>query len=238
MNFRNMTNMTAGLFTDIDYNATSICMKHGLEREHKLNCHNITGMWPNSAGALLFFQVNYHHKYNYTMQGLPIHSFNMETNNAGGLLENGTFTEALEQLHSGIVDMWATDARMTLQRHEHFLFTTPFNLEKYAALMKRQNPTIFIDWMVLTAGIDIEVYPIMFAILALLFFVSWVNERLQNVDEKNTNWELLLSLLPCNGHMWSHQFGVTRKAFAIVALDHTLRMCADVGETGKLTSNT
>ena len=59
MNFANMTNMTVGLFSDTDFNITSFCMTHGLERQFKQDCGKIKGMWPDLAGALLFFQVNY-----------------------------------------------------------------------------------------------------------------------------------------------------------------------------------
>jgi hypothetical protein len=137
----------------------------------------------------------------------------MNTIHAGTRLENGTYTGALGLLQAGIIDMWAMDARITLARSENFLLTTPFNLEKFGALMKRQNPSVFIDWTSLTAGIDIEVYLLMFVTLALLFFVCWLNEKLwgENDVKRNTTWELLLSLFPVNGQMWPKQNGVTRK---------------------------
>ncbi len=135
----------------------------------------------------------------------------MSAYHGGTQLPNGTFTEALGLMHTGVIDMWASDAQITIPRSEGFLFTTPFNLEMYGALMKRKQPAIFIDWPGLTASIDIQIYAIMFGILALLFFVSWLNERWHTVDEQNTKWHLLLSLFPSNGQMWPNQFGVTRK---------------------------
>jgi hypothetical protein len=51
----------------------------------------------------------------------------------------------------------------------------------------------------------------LFAILTLLFFVSWINERCQRSNERNSMWELFLSLLPINGCLFKNQFGVTRK---------------------------
>ncbi len=58
MSFRKMTDMTAGINLDKDYNATSLCMKYGLHKEFKQACRGIPGMSPNEAGALLLFQVN------------------------------------------------------------------------------------------------------------------------------------------------------------------------------------
>src|SRR5690349_10551097 len=58
MNFGNMTNIRVGVFPTSASNVTH-CMKHGLEREFKMDCHKIPGMWPNGAGALLFFLVRW-----------------------------------------------------------------------------------------------------------------------------------------------------------------------------------
>ncbi len=54
-----MTNITVGLFPNVAFNTTLNCMKHGLEREFKMECHDIPRLWPNGAGALLFFLVIY-----------------------------------------------------------------------------------------------------------------------------------------------------------------------------------
>ncbi len=58
MNFLTMTNITVGVFPTAPDNVKK-CMKYGLEREFKMDCHNIPGMWPNGAGSLLFFLVIY-----------------------------------------------------------------------------------------------------------------------------------------------------------------------------------
>jgi hypothetical protein len=41
-----------------DYNKTSTCLQYGLDRQYKQMCKNITGMSPNTAGAMMFFQVH------------------------------------------------------------------------------------------------------------------------------------------------------------------------------------
>jgi hypothetical protein len=59
MSFAQMQNLTAGVFSQlIDFNATSLCMKHGLDRDVKPICENMTGLWPALAGALQYFPVS------------------------------------------------------------------------------------------------------------------------------------------------------------------------------------
>jgi hypothetical protein len=109
-----------------------------------------------------------------------------------------------------MVDMWATDDVLTLERFESFLYTTPFAIEKYGALMKRQN-VVTIYGNTISAGIDIEIYYALFAILLLLFIISSINERYQHLNKRNSTWHLLLSLFPMNGPMWPNETGATRK---------------------------
>ncbi len=113
-------------------------------------------------------------------------------------------------LQTGIVDMWVTSAVVTLERSRDFLYTTPFAIEKYAALMKR--PTVFyINFDSLTANIDIKRYVIMFAMLFLLFLICIVNERMRHATDRNDTWHIIMSLFPCNGVLWPQQIGATRR---------------------------
>jgi hypothetical protein len=58
MNFLQMQNLTAGVFSDaIDFNITSICMTRGFDRDIKSKCVNLPSIWPNLAGALQYFVV-------------------------------------------------------------------------------------------------------------------------------------------------------------------------------------
>jgi hypothetical protein len=101
---------------------------------------------------------------------------------------------------------------MTPVNSDAFLYTTIFNIDKYSALMRRPNNALSIDISSLTAGVDIRIYGILFALFALIFVVSSVNERCRHLSgDRNSSWRLLLSLFPLNGTMFSHQFGVTRK---------------------------
>jgi hypothetical protein len=126
--------------------------------------------------------------------------------------ENRTWTDmALGELQNGIADMWATDTYVTLEESNTFLFTTPFMMEKYAALMERQTNGFIVDIKGLTAGIDVGVYGIIFVLLMCLTFIGYINERCQPTNERNTTWHLLFSLFPANSHMWPNQFGLTRK---------------------------
>jgi hypothetical protein len=43
---------------------------------------------------------------------------------SGTRLQNGTFTDAFGLLQSGVIDMWGSDARVTILRSESFFFTT------------------------------------------------------------------------------------------------------------------
>jgi hypothetical protein len=142
---------------------------------------------------------------------------------SGARRPNGTWTGALGLLHTGIVDIWTAGAPVALDKSEAFRFTTPFLIEKYGVLIKRQD-TFAIHLNHITAGIDLHLYGFMFAIFALLFIVSCINERFQHSNERNFTWHLLLSLFPMDGQMWPNQTGVTRKVlmatcgFAILIL--------------------
>ena len=103
----------------------------------------------------------------------------MMSHSAGIRSPNGTWSEALGLLQSGIVDMWADDAYVTLERSEDFIYTTPFAIERYGALMKRQEKVFYIESDGLTAGIRFDVYALLVAILILLLVVSAINERYQ-----------------------------------------------------------
>ena len=75
------------------------------------------------------------------------------------MLENGTWMGALGEVQSGVVDTWAINAFVTLERHTNgFQFVTPFMIEKYGALMLRHDPLFTIDINSVTAGIDLLVY--------------------------------------------------------------------------------
>jgi hypothetical protein len=136
----------------------------------------------------------------------------MDDIQAGKRLENGTWMGVLGKLQSGLIDTSATSVFLSLQRSESFLFTTPFTMEKYAVLMKRPTNSLFdVNLTGLTAGIGARIYGILFAILLFLLLISYLNERYRLSSERNSLWHLLLSLFPCNGSTWPHQFGVTRK---------------------------
>jgi hypothetical protein len=189
-------------------------MKDGLNRKYWDKCGNITGLWPSGAGALIFYQVFVDKMiiFMFTNQGLPINPHPLVTTDASSeQLANGTWTNGFGHLQSGNVDMWATDAIVTLNRYNEFLFTTPFTIEKYGALMKRQPHTFYIDVESITAGFDLSIYATLFAILTLLFLVCYINERFQSNGKRNSIWHILLSLFPLNGQMWPNQTGVTRK---------------------------
>jgi hypothetical protein len=52
--------------------------------------------------------------------------------------------------------MFTVDTYVTFERRKDFLFTTPFVVEKYGALMKRPT-TFLIDSTGVTAGINIGI---------------------------------------------------------------------------------
>jgi hypothetical protein len=126
--------------------------------------------------------------------------------------KNGTWTGALGELQSGDMDILVTYTIMSLEQSKDFKFTTPINIQRYAAIMKRQTP-MYIDIDSLFASVDITIYGIALAIFTFLLFVSWLHERLNAFPAKSSNsmWHLLLSLFPMNGQMWPNQTGVTRK---------------------------
>ncbi len=114
-------------------------------------------------------------------------------------------------LQSGEIHMWSSEAILTEERCDHFLFTTPFMMEKYAALMKRQTTSFDVDIDGITAGIGVNVYAMLLSVFFLLFIVCWLNERWQYSCERNTKWQIICSLMPCHTSAFQYQIGVTRK---------------------------
>lgn len=57
MSLRDIQNITAGIFDDVDYNMTSQCFAHGLDRDVKLQCEDFISQWPNYYVSLFVFQV-------------------------------------------------------------------------------------------------------------------------------------------------------------------------------------
>ncbi len=125
--------------------------------------------------------------------------------------ENRTWTGNLGDLQSGIVDMFTSGLILLNDRYEDFLFTTPFSVENFGVLMKQQTGTFFIDTKSVTAGIGLDIYGFLVAILMLLFIVSWFNERFLHSNDRNSSWRLLVSIFPSNGAFWKKQIGMTRK---------------------------
>src|SRR3569832_1203177 len=121
--------------------------------------------------------------------------------------------------------MWVVDVAITLERSEGgFIYTTPFAIDKYGALMKRPTKMFEIETKSVTAGIGLGVYALIFAFLVANFLISYINEKVHQPNERNSIWHLLLSLFPSNGKEWPNQFGLTRKVliatsgFAILIL--------------------
>jgi hypothetical protein len=57
-NFRDLKTINAGILTGVfDFNLTTHCLQHFLEKEHKKMCSKMDGVSPGSIGTLLFFQV-------------------------------------------------------------------------------------------------------------------------------------------------------------------------------------
>jgi hypothetical protein len=145
------------------------------------------------------------------IQGIPFEPYALNELTTGQPHENGTWTGALGVLQSGHVDIWASYAYVTEQRSSRFIYTTPFILSKYGALMKRQNGMLEISLGDLCARINLSVYASIFAILMVIFTVSLMNERFDVSTRTNSTWHLLTVLFPMNGEMLRYQTGATRK---------------------------
>jgi hypothetical protein len=73
-NLRGMTTISAGIFTNyMDFNLTTLCLQHFLDREYKNRCSKMAGVGPADIGSLLFFQVgqkrNLSYKYRTSIAG-------------------------------------------------------------------------------------------------------------------------------------------------------------------------
>src|SRR4051812_39794780 len=110
----------------------------------------------------------FHQHKNETFQGLTIKPIEVNTTASGVRSENGTWNGNLGYIQSGTFDIWAKDVSQTMQRNSDFLFTMPFTIERYGALMKRQT-IISADVKGITAGIDISIYGMLFALLLFLY---------------------------------------------------------------------
>jgi hypothetical protein len=100
------------------------------------------------------------------LQGVPSKTV-LLNDSPGVLLDNGTWTDALGQLQSGTIDTWSSSAYLTsLRATNGFVYTTPYVIEKYGALMKRQTK-LTIDVESFTAGIDSRVYALVLAFIVI-----------------------------------------------------------------------
>lgn len=125
-------------------------------------------------------------------------------------LPNGSWTDRLGQIQSGIVDTfpktWAY-----LDRFDDFAFTTPVKYEEVYALMLR--PTSLLTIMANNVFQPVIYLLIISAIFALCF-CEFLNENrhAKQVDDRvNAGWSQLHSLMPFNATWWRYQEGVTRK---------------------------
>ena len=91
------------------------------------------------------------------------------------------------------------------------MFTTPFTIEKYGALMLRPSSVLSFDVTSVSAGLDLRVYALILTFLLVNIVISLLNERVQRANDRNSIWHILLSLLPLNGAMFPKQNGITRK---------------------------
>ena len=221
--FRNMSTINVGIFTgDMEFNVTAYCLQHQFESAYRGTCIKKAGVDPTDMGTLLFFQVgqssflNCSSTIQISIQGLKSTAYQID-DIAGALLDNGTWTGTLGQLQSGIIDTWAVGTFVTLERSSSFIYTSPYIIDKYGALMKRQTTTFAIETKSVTAGIRLTIYALLLAFLLANFLISYFNEQLQPKNRRNSIWDLLLSLFPSHGKEWPNQFGVTRKILMLTS---------------------
>jgi hypothetical protein len=56
--FRDISTINVGMFTDVfDFNLTTQCLHHFLDRGYKMCCSKMDRAPPSDIGSLLFFQV-------------------------------------------------------------------------------------------------------------------------------------------------------------------------------------
>jgi hypothetical protein len=84
-------------------------------------------------------------------------------------------------------------------------------------LVKHKYNVIDINLSALLAGVALTVFCTLCAVLLLLSFITWVNEKRQRRFEEHTNtfWQIIKSLLPSNTVELKHQRGVTRKILVL-----------------------
>ncbi len=150
-------------------------------------------------------------------QGITVKPLALDKHGNGVRQHNGTWTGIFGDLQSGFVDICTHGVNVMSDRLDDFMFTTPFKIENFGALMKRQDVAFSINEKSVTAGIGFEIYAFLAAILLFLLIVTWFNERCQYSTARNSTWRLLLSLFPSNGAFWKNQIGATRKLLMTTA---------------------
>jgi hypothetical protein len=161
----------------------------------------------------------------------------MDTLDMGVRLSNGSWTGALGQLQSGIIDIWASLFTIIPDRFDQFLCTTPMMATQYAALMLRPRHFIDINTNGLLAGIDISVYVLLFLSLTLLCIIGYLNEKRHakqsGGDDVNSLWTILVLLMPYNEREWKHEFGITRKVI-ILSCNFTILLLTTYYQSNQL----
>jgi hypothetical protein len=130
------------------------------------------------------------------------------SNEFGGDLRNGTYTDAVVELQNGDFDTITSYVGQTADMYEQFICAM-FDKTRFAMLMKRQQDFIEINTNGLMAGINIGVYCLIFAALCILAMTMLVHETRQR--EKNSLWHILNTLMPSNTSSLKYQNGFTRR---------------------------
>jgi hypothetical protein len=145
------------------------------------------------------------------LQGLNFQTVQVGTDDFGYYLGNGSYTGATGQIQSGAYDTWSTYSLVESIGFEHFLHTNAFAIERFSALVKRNQNIVDVNFYSLLAGIKVSAFCLIFAAIFSLAIITFVNEKCQTNCERNDFWNIVNSLMPNNVEKLKLQNGWTRK---------------------------
>src|SRR5689334_8453493 len=92
-------------------------------------------------------------------------------------INTSDYVVAADEIIAGAYDTWLTYGIPTAERLESFLYATPFGLERYGVLVKRDDAAVEVNFNGLMAGINFTVFCTFFAAVVSLITIGMINER-------------------------------------------------------------
>jgi hypothetical protein len=133
--------------------------------------------------------------------------------NFGADLGNGTYSGAVGEMQNGAYDMITSYSGRTANTYNLYLGPI-FGQTHFAILIKRQADHVAINTNGLMAGINVDVYCLLFVAMFCIAAIAFINEKTEH-SSRNSIWRICSSLLPSNTAALKYQSGYTRRVVVI-----------------------